>query len=50
MKTTRYVKASPECVDRINKLLKDGFLLYTAQKGINGNPIMLIFQKEENKE
>lgn len=47
---TRYVKALPENVDRINNLIKDGFRLYTAQKGINGNPVMLIFRKEENKE
>ena len=47
---TRYVKALPENVDRINNLIKEGFILYIIQKGINGNPIMLIFQKEENKE
>ena len=43
---TRYVKALPENVERINKLIKDGFKLYTAQKGIDGNSVMLIFQKE----
>ena len=46
---TRYVKALPENVDRINNLIKEGFILYTVQKGINGNPAMLIFRKEENK-
>lgn len=46
---TRYVKALPKNVDRINNLIKDGFLLYTVQKGIDGNPVMLIFQKEEKK-
>ena len=44
---TRYVKALPENVERINKLIKDGFKLYTVQKGFDGNPIMLIFQKED---
>lgn len=46
---TRYVKALPENVERINNLMKDGFKLYGAQKGINGTPIMLIFQKEEKE-
>ena len=47
---TRYVKALPENVNRINNLIKEGFKLYTVQKGICDNPVMLIFQKEENKE
>lgn len=47
---TRYVKALPENVDRINNLIKDGFKLYTVQKGIDENPVMLIFQKEEKNE
>lgn len=46
---TRYVKALSENVDRINKLLKAGYSLYTVQKGIGGNPMMLVFRKEENK-
>lgn len=46
---TRYVKALPENIERINKLIKDGFRLYTAQKGINGNPVMLIFQKDKKE-
>lgn len=47
---TRYVKALPVNVNRINNLIKEGFRLYTVQKGIDRNPVMLIFQKEENKE
>lgn len=46
---TRYVKALPENAFRINKLLKEGYFLYTVQKGIGENPLMLIFRKEENK-
>lgn len=46
---TRYVKALPENVSRINKLLKEGYFLYTVQNGIGENPLMLIFRKEENK-
>ena len=47
---TRYVKALPENVKKIEKLLKDGFYLYGAQKGFDKHPIMLIFQKKENKD
>lgn len=46
---TRYVKALPENVSRINKLLKEGCFLYTVQKGIGENPMMFVFRKEENK-
>lgn len=46
---TRYVKALPENVKRINNLIKDGFKLYTVQKGINGTPVMLIFQKDKKE-
>ena len=46
---TRYVKALPENASRINKLLKEGYSIYTVQKGIGENPLMLVFRKEENK-
>ena len=46
---TRYVKALPENAFRINKLLKERYFLYTVQKGIGENPLMLVFRKEENK-
>ena len=47
---TRYVKASNENVGRINNLVEKGFILYGAQKGFVREPIMLIFQKEEEEE
>lgn len=47
---TRYVKASNENVERINNLMGKGFRLYGAQKGFAREPIMLIFQKEEDEE
>ena len=46
----RYVKALPENIERINTLLKRGYELYSVQKGFDGNPITLVFKKEENKE
>lgn len=46
----RYVKASNENVERINNLVEKGFRLYGAQKGFVREPIMLIFQKEEDEE
>ena len=48
--STRYVKASNENVERINNLVEKGFGLYGAQKGLQKEPIMLIFQKEDSKE
>lgn len=47
---TRYVKASNENVERINNLVENGFRLYGVQKGFKKEPVMLIFQKEEDKE
>ena len=46
---TRYVKASNENVERINNLVEKGFRLYGVQKGFKREPIMLIFQKEEDE-
>ena len=46
---TRYVKASNENVDRINNLVEKGFRLYGVQKGFEKEPVMLIFQKEEDE-
>lgn len=47
---TRYVKASNENVERINNLVENGFRLYGVQKGFKKEPVMLIFQKEEDEE
>lgn len=46
---TRYVKASNENVERINNLVENGFRLYGVQKGFKKEPVMLIFQKEEDE-
>lgn len=46
---TRYVKSLPQNAERINRLLKDGFRLYTVHKGIREESMILIFTKEDGK-